>query len=99
MSHFSPDVARELRRIEMESGSNTTNIDWAPMYQSFPQLKKVLNDCVSEIRQQKLERFAEEQRPIIRQYILMKLGKNIKSAPVFISEEIKETIDRYMASC
>jgi hypothetical protein len=97
MSHFSPEITRRLKEIEAESNVDVEKLDWTPIYQSWPELKKILSECKEQIRQQGLIKIAEEQRPIIKQYILMKLGMQ-KGAPVLLSDKVKKTIDKYLTS-
>lgn len=97
MSHFNSDLQRALRRIQMES-SLEQNMDWAAVSQSVPALRKILNECLEEARLQKLAKAAEEQRPQLKQYILMKLGKHKKGGPVFLSQDITKVIDKYITS-
>lgn len=98
MQHFAPDVVKHLEQIEASTGSDVEKLDWTPFYQTWPELQKILNDCKEEIKAQRIVQFAEEQRPRLKDYILMKLGKQRKGAPVFLSPEVTKTVDQYMAN-
>lgn len=99
MQHFSPEVTQILTRIEEEAGStDVANLDWTPFYQSWPELKKILNDCKVEIKAQNLIEAASEQRPRLKEYILIKLGRQKKGAPVFLSQEILKVVDRFLTT-
>lgn len=96
MSHFKPDVVSRLSQLEQESASDVEKLDWTPFYESWPELQKILYECKEEIRSQKLYRFAEEQRPKLREYLLVKLGRGRKGAPIFLSQEIIKAIDQFI---
>lgn len=98
MQHFSPDVAAILKQIEKETGSDVANLDWTPFYQAWPELQKILDDCKTEIKAQVMVRFAEEQRPKIREYIMIKLGRQKKGAPIFLSQDVLRVVDRSMST-
>ena len=96
-SHFSPEVIKRLDEIERLTGeSKVEQLDWTPFYQSWPELKRILNECREEIKQQNLIKSVEEQRPMIKDYILMKLGKKKKGMPVILSSDITKIIDQYI---
>ena len=97
MAHFSPDVVKRLMQIEQQTGSDIEKLDWTPFYQAWPELRRILNDCKEEIKIQNLVRFAEEQRPSLKEYILVKTGRQKKGAPIFLSPEIVKIVDRYLA--
>ena len=96
LAHFSPEVAARLSQIEQETGVDIEKLDWTPFYQSWPELKKILDDCRTEIKMQKLHSAANEQRPKIKEYIQLKLGKQRKGAPIFLTQEIMKVIDQYL---
>ncbi|MBI2996670.1 MAG: hypothetical protein HYY52_08225 [Candidatus Melainabacteria bacterium] len=96
MSHFNPEVVKRLVQIEKETGSDVEKLDWTPFYQSWPELQKILNECREEIKVQKLYKFADEQRPKLREYILTKLGKQKKGPPVFLSKDITKLVDEFI---
>lgn len=96
LSYFSPETARVLQRMEAEMEGDPAQLDWTPIYESFPELKNIVEDCRKEIRLQKIADLADEQRPSIKQYILMKIGKQRKGGPVFLSEGVKNSIDKYL---
>ena len=96
MAHFSPEVVNRLTQIEQESGADVEKLDWTPFYQSWPELKKILNECNEEIKMQKLQVLADEQRPKLREYILVKLGRQKKGAPVFLTKDVIKMIDQYL---
>jgi len=98
MQHFNPDVVRVLNEIEHDTGEDVANLDWTPFYQSWPELKKILDECRREIKAQGLARLAEEQRPKLREYILIKLGKQRKGAPIFLSPDILKIVDQFLAT-
>ena len=97
MSHFSPEVARTLQLIEQQTAVDVEKLDWSPFYQSWPELRKILDDCNQEIKLQKVYSQAEEQRPRIKEYLLAKIGKQKKGAPVFLPQEITKIIDYYLS--
>ena len=97
LAHFSPEVAKRLAQIEQETGTNIEKLDWTPFYQSWPELSKILNDCRKEINLQKLQSVATEQRPKIREYMQIRLGKQRKGAPVFLTQEVMKVTDQYVA--
>ena len=82
--------------IEEATGSDIEKLDWTPLYQTWPELKKILDDCNREMKQQKLQSTANEQRPKIKEYMQIKLGKQRKGAPVFLTQDIIKTIDQYL---
>ena len=96
LAHFSPEVVKMLSMIEQQTESSVEQLDWTPFYQSWPELKQILDDCRKEIRTQKLSAQAEQQRPKLKEYILQKLGKKKKGPPVFLSQEITKIIDHYV---
>lgn len=98
MAHFSPEVVKKLAEIEQETGSDIEKLDWTPFYRSWPELERILSDCKEEIKRQKISASADEQRPKIREYILMKTGRQKKGAPVFLSQDVIKIIDRYLNS-
>lgn len=98
MSHFSPGVVESLNQIEKEIGASTQGIDWTPLYSSCNELQRILNECRQEISAQDINRFAMGQRPKLREYILTKLGKQKKGAPVFLSQEIKRVVDHFLTN-
>ena len=98
MAHFSPEVVQRLTQIEQETGVDVEKLDWTPFYQSWPELLKILNDCKGEIKTQKVTRFAEEQRPKLREYILLKSGKLKKGPPVFLSKDVMKVVDQSLAN-
>lgn len=99
MQHFSPEVAQILAKIEKEAGSgDVANLDWTPFYQAWPELQKILNDCKAEIKAQSLLMSVSEQRPKLKEYILIKLGRQKKGAPVFLSQEILKVVDRFLTT-
>lgn len=96
MAHFNPEVVKRLTQIEQESGVDVEKLDWTPFYQAWPELQRILKDCNEEIKIQKLAQVADEQRPKLREYLLLKLGKQKKGAPVFLSSDIIKIIDQYV---
>lgn len=98
MAHFSPEVVKKLAEIEQETGADVEKLDWTPFYRSWPELERILSDCKEEIKRQKIGASADEQRPKIREYILMKTGRQKKGAPVFLSQDVIKIIDRYLNS-
>ena len=52
LAHFSPEVVKRLSQIEQETGVDVGKLDWTPFYQSWPELKKILDDCKQEIKMQ-----------------------------------------------
>lgn len=99
MSHFSPDVANKLNAIEKQSGaSSVEQLDWTPFYQSWPELKKILTECRKEAKTQSLVKLAEDQRPLIKEYMLVKMGLKKKGAPVILPPEVIQIIDHYIIS-
>ena len=96
MAHFNPEVVKRLTQIEQETQADIEKLDWTPFYQSWPELQRILNACKEEIRVQKLTRLAEEQRPKLKEYLLIKLGKQKKGPPVFLSQEIMKVTDQYL---
>lgn len=97
LTHFSPEVAKRLSQIEQETGVDVEKLDWTPFYQTWPELKKILDDCRNEIKMQKVQSVSNEQRPKIREYMQLKLGRQKKGAPVFLTQEVMKVIDQYLA--
>ena len=97
MSHFSPEVVRQLTQIEQATKVDVEKLDWTPFYQSWPELKRILDECKQEMKSQKKRQFAEEQRPRLREYILTRLGVQRKGAPIFLSKEVMSVVDQYLA--
>ena len=98
IQHFGQDVVKQLQEIEAQTGSDVEKLDWTPFYQTWPELQRILNDCKEEIKAQKMIQVAEKQRPQLREYILVKLGKQKKGTPVFLSPEITRIVDQYITS-
>lgn len=96
MAHFSPEVVKKLAEIEQETGVNVEKLDWTPFYKSWPELEKILTECKEEVKRQKLAKIADEQRPSIKEYMSVKLGRQKKGTPIFLSQEVIKTIDRYI---
>ena len=96
LAHFSPEVVKRLSQIEQETGVDIEKLDWTPFYQSWPELKKILDDCRQEIKVQKLQSSANEQRPKIKEYLHLKLGRQRKGAPVFLTQDVMKVIDQYV---
>ncbi len=96
MAHFDPQVVRMLNQIEQETGMDIEKLDWTPFYQAWPELQRILKDCNDEIKIQKLLQAADEQRPKLREYMLLKLGKQKKGAPVFLSQGVTKIVDQYI---
>lgn len=96
MAHFSPEVVKRLSEIEQQTSASVEKLDWTPFYQSYGELRKILDDCKEEIRVQKLVRLAEEQRPKIKEYILVKLGRHKKGPPIFLPQEIMKITDQFL---
>lgn len=96
MSHFSPEVVKSLQQIEVQTGQEVEKLDWTPFYQSWPELSRILNDCKREIKAQKLVQHGEEQRPKIREYILIRLGRQKKGPPVLLSQGVMKVIDLFL---
>ena len=97
LAHFSPEVVTRLSQIEQETGADIEKLDWTPFYQSWPELKKILDDCRREVKIQKLQSVSNEQRPKIKEYLQLKLGKQRKGAPVLLTQEVMKVIDQYLA--
>ena len=97
LAHFSPEVVQRLSQIEKETGVDIEKLDWTPFYQAWPELKKILDDCKTEIKMQKLHSVSSEQRPKIKEYLQLKLGKQRKGVPVFLTQEVMKVIDQYLA--
>lgn len=95
-AHFSPEVVKTLEVIEQQAGEDTEKLDWTPFYQSWPELHRILEDCKKEIKSQRLMQLAEEQRPKLKEYILMKTGRQKKGVPVLISKEVMQVIDHFL---
>lgn len=99
MKHFSPEVVSKLAEIEKITGSSgVEKLDWTPFYQAWPELKRILKECKEELKQQGLIKSVEIQRAMIKDYILMKLGRKKKGAPVILSPEVIKIIDQYLTS-
>lgn len=99
LKHFSPEVVRKLAEIERVTGGSTVErLDWSPFYQAYPELKRILVECKEEFKQKEIVKVAEAQRPQIKEYILMKLGRRKKGAPVLLSQEVTKIIDQYLTS-
>lgn len=97
LAHFSPDVTSKLKQIEQMTGEiDIEMLDWTPIYQAWPELKKILDSCKNEIKSQKLQTVAGVQRPKLREYLMLKTGKQKKGAPVFFSPELTKVIDQYI---
>ncbi len=96
ISHFSPEVANILTRLEQESNVDVEKLDWTPFYQSWPELQHILNDCKKEIKMQKVLKVVEEQRAKIKDYVLLKLGRKKKGAPVLLSKDVIAAIDHFL---
>ncbi len=96
LAHFSPDVVKALSMIEQTTGSDVEKLDWTPLYQTWPELTKILRDCKEEIKMQKFHSVSNEQRPKIREYMQLKLGKQRKGAPVFLTQSIMKVVDQYL---
>ena len=96
LTHFSPDVVKTLSMIEQTTGTDIEKLDWTPFYQSWPELKKILDDCKGEIKVQKLQSVSNEQRPRVKEYMQLKLGKQRKGAPVFLTQDVMKVIDQYL---
>ena len=96
LTHFSPDVVKALSMIEQTTGTDIEKLDWTPFYQSWPELKKILDDCKGEIKAQKLQSVSNEQRPRVKEYMQLKLGKQRKGAPVFLTQDVMKVIDQYL---
>jgi len=94
MSHFTPEVVRRLQEIEQESGGDVEKLDWTPFYQVWPELQRIVTDCKKEAEGKKVIQFAEQQRPFLREYVLVKLGKQKKGAPIFLTPEVTKVVDR-----
>ena len=99
MAHFSPEVVKRLAQIEQATGgADVEKLDWTPFYESWPELQKIISDCKEEIKAQKIQSFADEQRAKLREYILLKLGKQKKGPPIFLSQEIIKVIDQQISN-
>ena len=96
LSHFSPEVADVLNRIEQQTQVDVERLDWTPFYQAWPELQNILNDCKREIKSQKVFKSADEQRPRLREYILNKSGGQRKGPPVFLSQEVSRIVDQFL---
>ena len=96
LAHFSPEVVKALSMIEQATGVDIEKLDWTPLYQTWPELKKILDDCRKEIKIQKQRSTAGEQRPKIREYMQIKLGKQRKGAPIFLTQDVMQAIDQYL---
>ena len=97
MAHFSPEVVKMLTEIEQYAGPDIEKLDWTPFYQAWPELQRILASCKEEIKSQKVFHIADEQRPRIREYILQKLGKQKRGAPIVLSQEITKIVDLYLS--
>ena len=96
LAHFTPEVAKILTLIEQQTEGDVEKLDWTPFYQAWPELKKILDDCKREIRLQKFQALAEKQRPKIKDYFLLKLGRQKKGPPVLISPDVTKIIEQYI---
>lgn len=94
MAHFNPEVTKLLNQIEEETAPDVEKMDWTPFYESWPELQKIVNECKGEIKTQKLFKMAEDQRPKIKEYISVKLGKQKKGPPIFLSKEVMKILDQ-----
>ena len=97
MQHFAPEVVNALNQIEQETGTDIEKLDWTPFYQTWPDIQRILHDCKKEIRAKNTEALAEGQRPKLRAYILVKLGKQKKGPPVVLPEVVKDIVDEYLS--
>ena len=98
MQHFTQEVMQQLSQIEQATGEDVEKLDWTPFYQSWTELQKILNECKEEIKFQRIIQIAEEQRTKIKEYILIKLGRQKKRTPIFLSEEVKKSVDQFILS-
>ena len=98
MAHFNPEVVKTLNELEKETSVDVEKLDWTPFYQSWPELQRILNDCKKEIKSQKVIKIREEQRPRIREYISLKLGKQKKGPPVLLSRDVTKVIDSFLSN-
>lgn len=96
MAHFSPEVTRILAKIEDQTKVDVEKLDWTPFYQTWPELQRILADCKNEIKIQKVVKVAEEQRPRLKEYMLLKLGMVKKGPPVLLSKEVQATVDKFL---
>ena len=96
LAHFSPEVVKRLSQIEQETGADVEKLDWTPFYQSWPELKKILDDCRGEIKARKLQSITNEQRPKIKEYMQLRLGKQRKGAPIFLTQDVTKIIDQHL---
>ena len=96
MAHFNPEVVKRLTQIEKETGVDVEKLDWTPFYQAWPELQRILSSCKEEIKAQKVIQVAEEQRAKLREYILIKLGKQKKGAPIILSQDVLKAVDQYL---
>ena len=94
ISYLTPDVAKRLQEIEQEAGQDVEKLDWTPFYQTWPELQKIVSECKKEVEGQKVIQFAEQQRPFLKEYILVKSGKKRKGAPLFLTPEVTKVVDR-----
>src|SRR3989338_1094192 len=97
MSHFTPEVVRRLQEIEQETGGDVEKLDWTPFYQAWPELQRIVVDCKKETEGKRVIQFAEEQRPFLREYVLVKSGKQKKGAPIFLTPDVTRVVDRLIA--
>ena len=97
MSHFTPEVVRRLQEIEQETGGDVEKLDWTPFYQAWPELQRIVVDCKKETEGKRVIQFAEEQRPFLREYVLVKSGKQKKGAPIFLTPDVTRVVDRIIA--
>lgn len=98
MAHFAPDVTKRLKELEAEGGVDVEKLDWTPIYQTWPELQRILDECKREIKSQKIVKLGEAQRPKLREYILIKLGKLKKGAPILLSQEVVKVVDQFLAN-
>ena len=97
MKYFSPETIKKINELEGQSHDiSIEKLDWGPFYQSWPELKKILRECKEEVRQNGLVKLIETQRPQIKEYILVKLGKKKKAQPVLLSQEVIKIIDQFL---
>lgn len=98
-SHFSAEVINKLKQLEAQTGdSSVEQLDWTPFYQSWPELKKILSECNQDYKQENLAKVAGEQRPLIKEYMLVKMGLQKKGPPITLTPDIIQIIDHYLIS-
>ena len=96
MAHFNPEVVKILAQIEKETSPDVEKLDWTPFYQAWPELQRILNSCKEEIKAQRVTQHAEEQRPRLREYILVRLGRQKKGAPIILSQDVIKIADQFL---